>query len=177
MTNQNPYWNNINELSQKQREKGISKYGAGLEDNTVLNHEQCVTYLQEELVDGLMYCEHLKAKLKEVAFTPNDYQVAALRSAKALDSNGFIQNGILGLCGETGEIADHIKKHQFQDHELDKQHLIEELGDVCWYIAILAHGLGTDLETVMKGNVNKLMKRYPQGFSSERSLNREGESK
>lgn len=102
----------------------------------------------------------------------NEYQAAALRTASTLEPDGLILNGVLGLCGETGEVSDHVKKHLFQGHELNKQKLIGELGDVCWYIAILAQGLGVDLETVLKGNIQKLQSRYPAGFDSQKSINR-----
>jgi NTP pyrophosphatase (non-canonical NTP hydrolase) len=102
----------------------------------------------------------------------NEYQKAALRTANSEMSDDLILNGILGLCGETGEVSDHIKKYMFQGHELDKEKLVNELGDVCWYIAILASGLNVDLETVMKKNIEKLQRRYPDGFDTERSLHR-----
>lgn len=102
----------------------------------------------------------------------NEYQKLALRTANSNKSEDLILNGILGLCGETGEVADHIKKATFQGHELNKGQLVNELGDVCWYIAIMATGLNVDLETVMKKNIEKLMKRYPDGFEKERSLHR-----
>jgi NTP pyrophosphatase (non-canonical NTP hydrolase) len=105
-------------------------------------------------------------------FTPNDYQKAALRTANSLKSEDLVLNGILGLCGETGEVSDHIKKHLFQGHELDVDKVINELGDVCWYIAILAKGLNIDLKTVMKRNIDKLMKRYPDGFKVSNSVHR-----
>lgn len=105
-------------------------------------------------------------------FTANDYQKAALRTANK-ETKDLILNGALGLCGESGEVADIIKKHLFQGHELDKEKIIKELGDVCWYIAITAHGLGVDLETVMKKNIEKLIKRYPDGFETSKSINRE----
>lgn len=102
----------------------------------------------------------------------NEYQKAALRTANSEMSDDLILNGILGLCGETGEVSDHIKKYMFQGHELDQDKLVNELGDVCWYIAILASGLNVDLETVMKKNIEKLQRRYPEGFDTERSLHR-----
>lgn len=61
----NPYWDNIQDIADKQRAKGIKTYGQGLEDNTELDIEETLTYLQEELIDALMYIEHVKAKLKE----------------------------------------------------------------------------------------------------------------
>lgn len=103
----------------------------------------------------------------------NEYQKLALRTASTLEPDKLVLNGALGLNGESGEVADHIKKHLFQGHELKKEHLAKELGDICWYIAIMAEGLGYSLEEVMQMNVDKLMKRYPNGFEAERSLHRE----
>lgn len=105
----------------------------------------------------------------------NEYQKLALRTANSEKSEDLILNGILGLCGESGEVADHIKKATFQGHELDEDQLVNELGDVCWYIAIMATGLNVDLETVMKKNIEKLQRRYPDGFAAEKSLNRKDE--
>jgi len=102
----------------------------------------------------------------------NEYQQAALRTASSMEPEDLILNGALGLCGESGEVADVVKKHKFQGHDLDKQKIIKELGDVCWYIAIMAEGLGVDLETVMQLNVDKLRNRYPEGFDPDRSINR-----
>ena len=105
----------------------------------------------------------------------NDYQKAALRTASTLEPKDLVLNGALGLTGESGEVADHIKKHLFQGHELKKEHLAKELGDICWYIAITAEGLGYNLESIMQMNIDKLRKRYPQGFEKEKSLNRKDE--
>ncbi|HQD37248.1 MAG TPA: MazG nucleotide pyrophosphohydrolase domain-containing protein, partial [Thermodesulfovibrio thiophilus] len=58
----------------------------------------------------------------------NEYQKAALRTASKNESYELILNGVLGLSGETGEVADHIKKYLFQGHDLNKHHLAEELG-------------------------------------------------
>jgi NTP pyrophosphatase (non-canonical NTP hydrolase) len=82
-------------------------------------------------------------------------------------------NGALGLTGEAGEVADIIKKHTMQGHDLDCEHIAKELGDVLWYVAETATAIGYDLETIMQMNIDKLMKRYPEGFSSERSQDRE----
>lgn len=101
--------------------------------------------------------------------TANEYQMEALRTAGKAD----IVNGVLGLCGESGECADMIKKHKFQGHELDTIHLAKELGDVAWYLAVSAYAIGYDLESIMKMNVEKLRKRYPNGFSTNLSQNRE----
>lgn len=106
--------------------------------------------------------------------TINEYQTEALRTANgAVNDVPMIVNGVLGLCGEAGECADMVKKHIFQGHDLYREHLAKELGDVAWYLAVSAHSIGYDLETVFQMNVDKLRKRYPDGFDAERSLNRQ----
>lgn len=106
--------------------------------------------------------------------TPNEYQTEALRTASGMNKEvPFIVNGVLGLTGEAGECADMVKKNIFQGHELDKEHLAKELGDVAWYLAITAYEIGYDLETILQMNVDKLRKRYPNGFEADRSLHRE----
>lgn len=105
--------------------------------------------------------------------TINEYQRLAQRTANTGEPSSKIENGILGLCGETGEIADVYKKYLYQEHEFDREHMAEELGDVCWYVAELATGLGVTLEEVIRQNIEKLRKRYPDGFDVERSVHRE----
>ena len=60
---QNPYWERICKLSERQREKGMKTYGKGLENNPLSIVER-ITYLEEELIDALMYIEHIKAYLE-----------------------------------------------------------------------------------------------------------------
>lgn len=83
-----------------------------------------------------------------------------------------LDNGLKGLCGETGECMDLLKKHEHQGHPLHRDKLIEELGDVMWYIAEAASSLNVSLEEVAKRNIDKLRKRYPDGFEVDKSVNR-----
>lgn len=78
----------------------------------------------------------------------------------------------LGVSGEAGEVAEIMKKHLGHKHDLDKDKLIEELGDVLWYLAAIASKLNISLDTVAKENLKKLRTRYPNGFNSEDSKNR-----
>lgn len=113
----------------------------------------------------------------------NEYQKECLRTESgvkyATDDTGKpatdlrILNGLMGLNGEAGECIDILKKYLFQGHELDKEHIAEELGDVAWYLAISADALGYSLEEIFKMNVEKLRNRYPDGFDEERSVNRD----
>jgi|AntRauTorcE11897_2_1112592.scaffolds.fasta_scaffold06550_4 NTP pyrophosphatase (non-canonical NTP hydrolase) len=81
-------------------------------------------------------------------------------------------NWALGISGEAGEVADILKKHVFHGHELDKQELSKEIGDILWYLSNLAFELDIFLGDIAEENLKKLMQRYPEGFSEERSINR-----
>lgn len=105
--------------------------------------------------------------------TINEYQQLAQRTANASTRSDKIENGVLGLCGESGECADEWKKHLHQGHDFDRAHMAEELGDVLWYAAELAAGLGLTLDEVAARNISKLRRRYPEGFDAERSRKRE----
>lgn len=103
----------------------------------------------------------------------DEYQAMALRTAnKGLTDSESLLNGLMGLCGESGECIDIMKKHMFQLHEIDTNELARELGDVAWYLAVAADALGYKLGDVLKMNVEKLERRYPSGFSADRSINR-----
>ena len=78
----------------------------------------------------------------------------------------------MGLCGESGEAIDLVKKYLMQGHDLDKAHLAKELGDVAWYLAETATAIGYDLETILQANIDKLKARYPDGFDAARSMHR-----
>lgn len=105
--------------------------------------------------------------------TINEYQKLAMTTLnKDLSKKDVLINGVMGLCGESGEAIDIVKKHLAQGHELDREALIKELGDVAWYLAETAMALDIDLETVLQRNIDKLKRRYPDGFDSEKSKNR-----
>lgn len=103
----------------------------------------------------------------------NKYQKLALRTInEELTDLQQLQNGLMGLNGESGECIDILKKHLFQGHPLDIKHIAKELGDVAWYLAVSANAIGYDLETIFQMNIDKLMSRYPDGFDSTLSLDR-----
>lgn len=90
----------------------------------------------------------------------------------ALDKKDVLINGVMGLCGESGEAIDIVKKWLMQGHELDKKHLVRELGDVAWYLAEAATALDVPLEAVFQGNLDKLRQRLPNGFDTGASVKR-----
>ena len=105
--------------------------------------------------------------------TINEYQKLAMTTLNpALSEKDVLINGVMGLCGESGEAIDIVKKWLAQGHELDKEKLAKELGDICWYLAETATALGYDLEDIMAANIDKLRNRYPDGFDADRSIHR-----
>lgn len=103
----------------------------------------------------------------------NEYQKAAMATLNpALDKKDVLINSVMGLCGESGEAIDIVKKWLMQGHELDREHLVRELGDVAWYLAEAATALDVPLEAVFQGNLDKLRQRFPDGFDTGASVNR-----
>ena len=105
--------------------------------------------------------------------TGNEYQKLAMTTLNpALSQKDVLINGVMGLCGESGEAIDIVKKHLHQGHALDREKLIRELGDIAWYLAETAFALDVDLDEVFEGNIAKLKARYPEGFDTQRSVHR-----
>ena len=103
----------------------------------------------------------------------NEYQKLAMTTLNpALSKKDVLINSVMGLCGESGEAIDIVKKWLAQGHQLDKEHLAKELGDIAWYLAEAATALDLNLEDILEANIEKLKKRYPEGFDIHRSLER-----
>lgn len=103
--------------------------------------------------------------------TINEYQNLAMRTLNpTLQKRDVLINSVMGLCGESGEAIDIVKKWFAQGHPLDKEHLAKELGDVAWYLAEAATALDIPLEQIFQDNIEKLKKRYPKGFEAECSM-------
>ena len=105
--------------------------------------------------------------------TINEYQQLAMTTLNpALNKKDVLINGVMGLCGESGEVIDLVKKYLAQGHDLDREKMIKELGDVAWYLAETAYALDVPLEEVFRRNIEKLKVRYPEGFDPQRSIHR-----
>lgn len=101
------------------------------------------------------------------------YQENAARTANdKQDRDKRLTIAGLGLNGEAGEVADIIKKHIGHGHDLDVDMISDELGDVLWYIAEIASCLDLNIYDIAMNNIRKLVNRYPDGFSEERSKKR-----
>ena len=106
--------------------------------------------------------------------TIDEYQKLAMTTLNPeLSQKDVLINGVMGLCGESGEAIDIVKKWLAQGHDLDREKLAKELGDICWYLAETATALDLSLEDIMAANIEKLKRRYPDGFDAHRSIHRE----
>lgn len=105
--------------------------------------------------------------------TVNEYQTLAMTTLnRELDRQQILINAVMGLCGESGEAIDIVKKHLFQGHGLEREKLAKELGDIAWYLAEAATALDMELEDIFAANIEKLKQRYPEGFDFRRSIDR-----
>ena len=101
-----------------------------------------------------------------------EYQKLSSRTLPLLAEKEALVMAVMGLCGESGEASEIVKKHVFHEHDLNRDQLRNELGDVLWYLAAMATVLGVSLEDIASENVAKLKARYPEGWDPERSRNR-----
>lgn len=123
--------------------------------------------------------------------TPNEYQQLASRTdpdrthrvvdkiTEIAPNGSWLLHAQIGLAGEVGELATAIQKWLYYGKELDRINVIEELGDLCWYLAQACRAMDVQLEDVMRDNLNKLKFRYPERYTdfhaAEENRNRTGE--
>lgn len=110
----------------------------------MIKHEEMVTSLVK---DGNLICQEL---------TSND---------------AHIMHMAIGIIGEAGELLDAIKRRVIYRKELDKDNVIEELGDIEFYLEGIRQGLGITRQETIDGNITKLTKRYSEGKFSNRQAN------
>lgn len=105
----------------------------------------------------------------------SEYQVLAMRTRGIYQPRVFTGEeqqllcGALGLCGESGEFGDAVKKFFFHSKPIPDDILSKELGDTLWYAALICDAKGWDLSKVASYNIEKLMRRYPDGFNYDRA--------
>lgn len=91
---------------------------------------------------------------------------------KKADGIDGMMHAAIGIAGEAGEIADHVKKTWVYDKPLDRAAVIEEIGDEVFYLVALCNLLGISLADAIAGNVSKLLARYPEGYSDRAAIER-----
>jgi NTP pyrophosphatase (non-canonical NTP hydrolase) len=120
--------------------------------------------------------------------TPAEYQELLVMSAPPHSYGKLVEERLcgpdridllhaqLGISTEAGEFADAIKRYLYYGKDLDRTNLVEELGDLTWYIGLAIGALGTTWGQVFEANIKKLKARYPNKFSEESALNRDLET-
>ena len=101
----------------------------------------------------------------------NQFQELSKRTLPELNKDG-VANYTIGLVAEAGEVADIIKKELFHGHEANVDEIEKELGDVLHYLSGVATMYDLTLEGIAQKNIDKLRKRYPNGFNEYDSVNR-----
>jgi len=101
-----------------------------------------------------------------------EYQSLASRTEKPLDRSGRLQHGMLGVISEAGKLADTVKKHVIYGQSLDIANLDEELGDLLWYLALIANATGINLQHALEHNIAKQQKRYPEKYTDQAAAQR-----
>lgn len=88
----------------------------------------------------------------------------------------YIIHSIIGMATETGELLEALQAVSKDCKEMDKVNLKEELGDLFWYMAMLASAVGFSFEDCKSINIAKLQARYPEKFTEEKAVNRDLET-
>lgn len=153
-----------------QTDNGVGKYSHSLDDCPPEKFDW-LQMINEELIDALQYQQKEIGRLRGAAGLSLDkYQQLSARTAVS-DDLALLNYG-LGISGEAGEVADIIKKQHFHGHSAPVGEIQKELGDVLWYVSQIARIYGLALSEIAEGNIEKLQRRYPEGFSEEASVNR-----
>lgn len=115
----------------------------------------------------------IKYNLERLNYSMENFFIKKRLIGFKLNSFKMLFWNVIGLIGEAGEIAG-LASHWLVNGEYDEEKFIKELGDCLWYLSAICTKLNVPLEEVMETNIEKLKTRYPDGFSSEASINRDG---
>lgn len=135
-------------------------------------------FKENSMVDLVAYQDFVLSVTSDESRMVTDLmdRLDSVSNSDAYINASLILTAAIGIGSEAGEFQEIIKKVMFQGKpytEELRQHLIDELGDVMWYVANAANALDVDLDDVVEGNIAKLEKRYPGGFDVYRSENRD----
>ena len=103
--------------------------------------------------------------------TLNEYQELSKRTIGTLTKEQAENHALHGMVSEIGELHAVYQKI-YQGHEANEEHMMRELGDLMWFVCEYCTAKGWELEQVARANIEKLKKRYPEGFNPEASLHR-----
>jgi NTP pyrophosphatase (non-canonical NTP hydrolase) len=99
-----------------------------------------------------------------------DYE--AIKHRIATRHNVRILHGIMGIDTESGELTDALKKFLFYGKNIDTVNVVEELGDLLWYVALICDELKISFSDIMRINIDKLRSRYGEKFDEKKAIDR-----
>ena len=127
----------------------------------------------ERIATGTSDASEAATVSADVLMTLADYERAAHRTLNlSLTTEQRLVDAAAGLAEEAGEVLGLVRKHVFMHHELDRARVLTELGDALWCLTTIAGALGLSLDDVAAANLEKLRRRYPDGYSDGASRNR-----
>ncbi len=91
------------------------------------------------------------------------------------EKNRNLLHAALGLCTESAEVADLVKKNMYYGKVYNRDQVVDELGDILNYVALALHHVDSDFEEAMHKNIIKMNIRYPNGFNADDAINRNKE--
>ena len=108
----------------------------------------------------LLYPEDWTPDNPDLIAEPIRYDQFVMQLFKADTASAMLNHAVMGVAGEAGELIDAIKKHTIYGKPLDRENIIEELGDLRFYIQAMQNVLGISESDILQHNTNKLAKRY-----------------
>lgn len=115
--------------------------------------------------------EAIYNKRMGMVFYPED-KLKKLKKLKPTPSQCELLHAAIGIAGEAGELLDAVRKHVFDGQPLDRENVIEELGDLCFYMEAAMQVIGVTREEIEQRNMTKLSKRYEGGYSDQQAQER-----
>lgn len=107
----------------------------------------------------------------------NEYQLLALRTEKKFPNRlDRLVHAALGVTSDAGELATAVKATFAYNKDLDFENIVEEIGDVLWYLALAADAVGVTLSDCARLNITKLKIRYPEKYTDQAALDRADKS-
>lgn len=155
-----------------------SKFKPGAAIAAEMNHNKLAILLGciDEVINEAKWLDVAKKeaiynKRMGMVFYPED-KLKKLKKLNPTPSQCELLHAAIGIAGEAGELLDAVRKHVFEGQPLDRENVIEELGDLCFYLEAACQAIGVTREEIEELNTAKLSKRYEAGYSDKAAQDR-----
>ena len=155
-----------------------SRFKSGEKIAEEMNHNKLAILLGciDEVINEAKWLDVAKKeaiynKRMGMVFYPED-KLKKLKKLKPTPLQCELLHAAIGIAGEAGELLDAVRKHVFDGQPLDRENVIEELGDLCFYMEAAMQAVGVSREEIEQRNQAKLSKRYEAGYSDQQAQER-----